>query len=160
LWRNAPIWTSGRPVSASCSYRLTMEDIEYEDIQSSLANLESGSGSKSPPKSFRSRRMSMMGRAQMVQMQGQLPQVASPRTHARRCEPSAHTLMCTHVHTCVRARNRSQNTLLDVVGVLQSRARPTVAAVAPVNPIRSERKLTLSKKNSVGGAAWHSAIGA
>ena len=68
--------------------------------------------------------------------------------------------MCTHVHTCVRARNRSQNTLLDVVGVLQSRARPTVAAVAPVNPIRSERKLTLSKENNVGGAAWHSAIGA
>ena len=60
-----------------------MEDIEYEDIQSSLANLESGSDSKSPPKSFRSRRMSMMGRAQMVQMQGQLPQVAyHARTHA------------------------------------------------------------------------------
>jgi hypothetical protein len=64
------------------------------------------------------------------------------------------------VHTCVRARNRSQNTLLDVVGVRQSRARPTVAAVAPVNPIRRERKLTVSNENHVRGAAWHSAIGA
>ena len=139
-----------------------MEDIEYEDIQSSLANLESGGGSKSPkPKSFRSRRMSMMGRAQMVQMQGQLPQVASPRTHARTQMRAKRTHAHVHTRAHVRARARaiSHRTLLDVVGVLQSRARPTAAAVAPANPIRSERKLTLSKENNVGGAAWHSAIG-
>lgn len=97
----------GRPGSASCSYRLTMEDIEYEDIQSSLANLESGSDSKSPPKSFRSRRMSMMGRAQMVQMQGQLPQVASPRTHARTQMRAKRTHA--HVHTRAHVGARAQS---------------------------------------------------
>jgi hypothetical protein len=89
-----------------------MEDIEYEDIQSSLANLESGGGSKSPPKSFRSRRMSMMGRAQMVQMQGQLPQVAyHTRTHARTQMRAKRTHAHVHTRAHVRARAIAHRTL-------------------------------------------------